>query len=141
METMLHVLRQQGSMADESLVQWLSTCGELCQAVANLTSVGGWADAQVGLLCAEICESCAAACGAYPEDAQLTACAQACREAVVSCRQLVEAEQALQEPLQESHRERAKRHERQRDEVDESSWQSFPASDPPALSKDTVEAV
>jgi hypothetical protein len=39
--------------------------------------------------CATCCDECAAACGKFPDDKHMAACAASCRECAKECRELL----------------------------------------------------
>lgn len=65
-------------------------CATICGATAALTSRRGPLAGLMWAACAEACDKCAAACGAFSDDAHMAACAKACRECAAACRAMIE---------------------------------------------------
>lgn len=133
LETAIYLLAlEEEADAKQEKVRLLLSCAEICQSTANLLLLGAGVYQQACKLCADLCEQCAGLFGPDLEDRQMQLCFDACCRCAASCQKMAGMFSADLCATLESDLERELRRERQRDKVDEASWQSFPASDPPA---------
>jgi hypothetical protein len=134
LETTVYLSAKDGDDAKQEKVRLLLSCAELCQSTANLLLIGASIYQDACRLCAAICEESAMMLGRDTEDRQLRLCFDACCQCAASCLEMAGMSPATLCSTQESELERERRRESQRDKVEEASWESFPASDPPAFS-------
>jgi len=62
-------------------------CAALCYAAAQLMSLGSSKAKELCLLCAEVCEACAAECGMH-KMIHCQECAAACKTCAEECREM-----------------------------------------------------
>ena len=91
LETMAYCLRKGGRHADETHIELLQDCAEICQMGGNFMLRNSEFHAQLCELCANVCESCADECDRFGDDLQMRACAETCRRCAESCLMMVQA--------------------------------------------------
>lgn len=86
--TLAYCLRTGGDHAQEQHLRLMMDCAEICQTSANLMLRESGFHARTCGLCAEVCESCADACGKFESDATMQQCADLCRDCAAACREI-----------------------------------------------------
>ena len=62
-------------------------CASICYAAAQLMSLGSDKAKDLCMLCADICEACAAECGKH-ENEHCRECAESCKTCAMECRNM-----------------------------------------------------
>lgn len=84
-ETLQYSLQKGGRFAEESHIQALLDCVDLCRANTEYMGRGSSMAADICDLCAEACRRCTEACESFSDDPQMRACAEACRQCTTAC--------------------------------------------------------
>jgi hypothetical protein len=69
--------------------QLCADCPECCKSCSTLSARQSLLARPMVECCAMCCDECAAACGKFPDDGHMAACATACRECAQECRELL----------------------------------------------------
>lgn len=85
-ETMAYCHEMGGAHVQPEHIKLLADCEEICQLSAHFMLRGSEFHTQTCGVCAEVCESCAAGCEQFDDDATMAACVEACRRCAESCR-------------------------------------------------------
>lgn len=88
LETVAYCLQQGGRHAEVSHIRALLDCAEICQTTVNLMCRNSDFHERICAVCAEVGERCAQSCDQFGDDAQMKACAEACRRCAASCRRM-----------------------------------------------------
>lgn len=83
--TLSYYLHNNTQDRDLSLMCLLRDCAEMCLMSTNLMIDGSEFMGRTFLICAEMCDRCAAACEIYSDDPQMMACAEACHACSQYC--------------------------------------------------------
>jgi len=96
LKTIDHCLRMGGAHAEASHIRLLMDCAEICQATASLLARNSEFYGRLNILCAEVCDRCAADCERIMgDDSQMRACVEACRRCSNMVEKTVYSESAL----------------------------------------------
>lgn len=87
LETMDYCLTRGGDFAEPSFQRLVADCAQICRTTADFVTRGSEFFAAAAALCVEVCERCENACERLG-DAQLVECAEACRAASATCREI-----------------------------------------------------
>jgi hypothetical protein len=90
LETVTH-LSAAGRRVDPAHIRVLWSTAELVRASAGLLRAPGVDHGAAVAACADVCDRSAGYCEEYPDDAQMAACAAACRRCAEACRQVAAA--------------------------------------------------
>jgi hypothetical protein len=86
LKTIAYCRKKGGKHAEAAHLRILQDCAESCQSSVSFMRRGSEFHARTCGLCAEVCDRCAETCEQFPNDAQMKACAAACRRSGKSCR-------------------------------------------------------
>ena len=85
-DTIQYCLQMGGAHADPAHIKILQDCADICESAAKFMLRASSQHRQVTSACVDICELCAQSCDNFPNDAQMKACADACRACAAACR-------------------------------------------------------
>lgn len=88
LDAMSRYLKTAGKSADMNLVCMLRDCAEMCMMCMNLIMDGSEFMGRTATICADMSEKCAVACEMMNDNADMMACALACRQCAESCKTL-----------------------------------------------------
>jgi hypothetical protein len=88
-EAFAYCLVEGEEYAEPDTVQLLIDCGEACALAARWIARQSMRNARACRLAGEVADLCAEACGDWPDDRLLFACAEVCRRTAASCRRVV----------------------------------------------------
>ncbi|MEA5616464.1 four-helix bundle copper-binding protein [Cronbergia sp. UHCC 0137] len=88
METMTYCMSKGGKYMDTTMMSMLRDCAEMCMMCMNMMMGGSEFTERTCMLCAEMCDRCAAACGKMKDDSKIMECAAACRKCAEACRSM-----------------------------------------------------
>lgn len=83
-----HCLELGGKHAENSHIQLLLDCAEMCRTSISSMLRGSQHQAHVCGVCAKICASCATDCERFADDEIMRQCAEACRRSAESCQRM-----------------------------------------------------
>ncbi len=83
-----YCLKMGGRHADPDHIQVMLDCSEICQISADFMLRGSAFSTRICDICAEIENRCADSCDQFVNDERMKACADVCRRAAQSCRQV-----------------------------------------------------
>jgi hypothetical protein len=63
-------------------------CAAICYAAAQLMSLGSKQAKEACLICAQLCDDCAAECSKHTHSKHCQECAEACRQCAQACRNM-----------------------------------------------------
>lgn len=86
LETMTYCMSKGGRYMDMGMMSILRDCSEICMMCMNMMIGGSEFMERTCMLCAEMCDRCAAACETISDDSKLMECAAACRRCAETCR-------------------------------------------------------
>jgi len=87
-ESIQYCLQQGGPHVDQRHMQILLDCVRLCAESASFMMRASPMQSELCTLCADVCDRCAKACEAFPNDQQMKACADFCRRCANTCRDM-----------------------------------------------------
>lgn len=87
-QTLAYCLEQGGEHARVEHINLLRDCDESCTIAASMMSRKSRFSGEPRQLCVLVCAACAEWCESMADDAQMSACAEACRRCEESCRNL-----------------------------------------------------
>lgn len=88
LENIMYCLEVGGEHARPDHIRLLMDCAEICQTSANFMLRTSDVHQRICGVCADVCESCAADCDQFPDDAMMEHCAEMCRNCAQSCREM-----------------------------------------------------
>lgn len=83
-----HCLELGGKHAENSHIQLLLDCAEMCRTSISSMLRGSQHQPHVCGLCATICTSCAVDCERFADDDMMRQCAEICRRCAESCQSM-----------------------------------------------------
>ncbi|MGF7235909.1 MAG: hypothetical protein ACQSGP_13250 [Frankia sp.] len=78
-------------MMDPALMRMLMDCSDTCGMCADMIMRGSDTMMDMCRMCEDTCIKCAEMCAKMPGDAQMKACADACRTAAAACHRMMTA--------------------------------------------------
>lgn len=88
-KTARHCWMMGGKHAEESHLNLLKDCAEICMLHAELMERESKYHKEFGKLCAKVCEDCAKMCATLdPKDEKMQECAQICQSCAESCKEM-----------------------------------------------------
>jgi hypothetical protein len=88
LETMTYCISKGGRYMDMGIMSMMRDCSEICMMCMNMMMGGSEFMGRTCTLCAEMCDSCAAACETISDDSRMSECATACRKCAEACRSM-----------------------------------------------------
>mgnify|MGYP001242945577 CR=1 FL=1 len=89
--TRIHCLDLGGRHAERHHIGLLSACADACSTSANAMLMESEFENRYSMLCADICERCAATCERFVDDDMMQTCAQICRLCAESCLEMTKS--------------------------------------------------
>jgi hypothetical protein len=86
LETLHHMLSQKSTKFQGREITLLQLCADTCDLSAKMMIADVPFHHQSCELCFEICDACAMECEKYPDDHEMSRCADLCRQCAESCR-------------------------------------------------------
>ena len=87
-ETLTYCLSKGGEHVRPEHLKALQDCVDICATDAAFMVRGSEHHTELCGVCADVCQACAVSCEGFGNDAQMKACAEACRRAAESCRKM-----------------------------------------------------
>ncbi|MGM3304841.1 four-helix bundle copper-binding protein [Anabaena sp. WFMT] len=88
LETMTYCMSKGGKYMDMAMMSIMRDCSEMCMMCMNMMMGGSEFMGRTCMLCAEMCDRCAAACEKISDDNKMMECAAACRRCAETCRSM-----------------------------------------------------
>ncbi|MGB5106911.1 MAG: four-helix bundle copper-binding protein [Candidatus Zixiibacteriota bacterium] len=83
--TKVHCLDMGGSHAERHHITLMSACADACSTSAHVMLMESEFQNRFCMLCADICERCAADCERFVDDDKMQSCALTCRQCAETC--------------------------------------------------------